>query len=154
MQWVQLFQLVLLAQDEDDRVVSEAATGVHRNGGRLVYNNHIVVLSQQVDRLCCDWWLMSVHCVPQEIIVLSKTYATSAWDQQPIDSQSPQLLSSLLTQRNGHSKAFNRKRSGCSKISFCKNIHRHTASFEKYTKLIEFLGGENEYFCFFIYSLQ
>lgn len=73
MQWVQLLKLVLLAQDEDDRVVSEAATGVDRNGRRLVYNHHVFILNQQADRLCRDWWLMPVHCVPQEVIVLPMT---------------------------------------------------------------------------------
>lgn len=67
---VQLLQIVLFAQDEDDGVVTEPATGMDWQRGGFVHNHHLIVLHQDLDGLGGDWWLMAMHRVPQKIIIL------------------------------------------------------------------------------------
>ena len=62
----------LLPQDEDDRVVPISSTGVHRQRGRFVHHDHVIVLFNDLNRTTDHRWLVAMDCVPHQVIVLGK----------------------------------------------------------------------------------
>lgn len=84
---MQLLQIVLFAQDEDDRVVTKPAAGVYWQRGGFVHDHHLIVLHQDLDRLGCDWRLMAMHRIPEKIVILQDRWTISmqaAWVTTPI----------------------------------------------------------------------
>lgn len=69
MDGAQVLEVVLLGEDEDDRVVAVAAARVYGYGGGFVYDDHVAVHVHDGDGLRCDGHLMSVHDVGQQVVV-------------------------------------------------------------------------------------
>lgn len=69
---VELRDAPLFSEDENHRVVAEAATGVHRDRGGLVDHKHLTIIHQNLQGFADHRGLMAVHRVLHVVIILWK----------------------------------------------------------------------------------
>lgn len=97
----------LLPQNEDDSIVTVATTGMHRKRARFIHHHHFTIIHQNLHGLPAHRGLVTMHCVPQKVIVLDeqKRYKTIKRDHINRDrALSRDLLP--LELYSGHPQAF------------------------------------------------